>query len=154
MNFHLKNSSFEKYGFWFSEKFISHKNSPKFLKFVLEFFTQVCISMYDDKTIFVNFQKIYGNFYNNKNQVFQVLKSLFWLLPVDRTGRPSQESVDRVGRPMCTERARHVCWRAGRPTRSTARELLLSGKPRSTGPVDRQRALLSVPGCRLQRSVF
>ena len=84
-------------------------------------------------------------FYQRKNTKFlNPLLVLFWLLPVDRTGRPSLKSVDRVGRPTCTECARQFGWRAGRPTRSTARELLLSGKPRSTGPVDRQRALLSV----------
>ena len=64
--------------------------------------------------------------------------------------RPDQSTELEVGRPTRSndvhKRARQFGWRAGRPTRSTARELMLSGKPRSTGPVDRQRALLSVPG--------
>ena len=53
--FQFKNPSLEKYGFWFSAKFVSHKNGSKSLKFVLKFFTQVCILMSYDKTIFVNF---------------------------------------------------------------------------------------------------
>ena len=57
--------------------------------------------------------------------------------PVDRVRSWSTKSVDYVYR-TCTP-----VWLEGR---STARELLLSGKPRSTGSVDRQRALLSVPG--------
>ena len=38
-------------------------------------------------------------------------------------GRPRQKSVDRSGRSMCTNVHRQFSWRAGRPTRSTAREL-------------------------------
>ena len=52
-------------------------------------------------------------------------------------GRPDRSTELEVGQPSRSTDvhrcARQVCWRAGRPTRSTARELLLSGNPRSTG---------------------
>ena len=38
----------------FGKNYMS-QNGSKSLKFVLKFFTQVCISMYNDKTIFVKF---------------------------------------------------------------------------------------------------
>ena len=41
--------------FYFWQKFPLHKNSPKCLKFMLKFFTQVYISMKNDKTIFCGF---------------------------------------------------------------------------------------------------
>ena len=40
---------------------------------------------------------------------FDPYNVLTWLLSVDRTGRPT-----------CTERARQDCWRAGRPQRASA----------------------------------
>ena len=70
---------------------------------------------------------------------FSFPKSLTRLQPVDRDGRPQLE----VGRPSRSTDVHSVHafvhWRSGRLTRSTDRELLLSGKPRSTGSVDRQR---------------
>ena len=54
-DFHFKNLCFGKYRFSFSAKFVSHKNDLKSLKFILKFFTKVCISMYYAKTIFVDF---------------------------------------------------------------------------------------------------
>ena len=53
--FSFEKSKFGKYGFWFSAKFLSHKNDTKSLKYVLKFFTHVCISKYYIETIFVNF---------------------------------------------------------------------------------------------------
>ena len=64
------------------------------------------------------------------------------------TGRPGLKSVDRVGRPTCTDVHVSSGWRAGRPTRSTVQRVLLSGKAPVDRAVDRQRALLSVPGSR------
>ena len=90
-------------------------------------------------------------FYLCQNAKFlNPLTVLTWLLPVDRTGRPSLKSVDRVGRPTCTDVHSSSSWRAGdrsdrppesfcslespgRPTESCA----LCSRPRSTGPVDR-----------------
>ena len=53
--FHFKNPSFGKYGIWFSTKFLSHKNGSNSLKYVLNFFTHICISKYYTETIFVDF---------------------------------------------------------------------------------------------------
>ena len=36
-NFHFKNSSFGKYGFWFKANFQEHKNGSNCLKYVLNF---------------------------------------------------------------------------------------------------------------------
>ena len=75
-------------------------------------------------------------------------------LAVDRPSSQSWRarlctSVDRLGRPTCTERARQSGWRAGRPTRSTdpvdrraqnVHASLAGGpvdRPESKAPVDR-----------------
>ena len=79
-----------------------------------------------------------------KTQVFNPYIVEPGRLPVDRTGRPRQKSIDRSGRPTCTERARNLWLEADRPGRSTAKELLLSGMAPVDHPVDRQRAMLSV----------
>ena len=50
-----KNLSFGKYGFWFSAKFVSHKNGSNSLKYVFKFFSHACISMYYTETIFLDF---------------------------------------------------------------------------------------------------
>ena len=60
----------------------------------------------------------------------QKVKFSIPIIPVSGFCRSTETGV---GRPTCTERTRQFGWRAGRPTRSTARELLLSGKPRLTG---------------------
>ena len=73
---------------------------------------------------------------------FQSLKSYF-LASAGRPGRSTEPGVSRPSRSTNVHRMCTPVWLEGR---STARELLLSGKPRSTGPVDRQRVLLSVPG--------
>jgi len=102
-------------------------------------------------------------FYQRKNtEFFNPYKSPV-LTSAGRPDRSTELGVGRVGRPVrSTDMHRHARqsgWRAGRPTPVDHRELLLSGKPWSTGTVDRQRALLSVPGHshragrpRLQRS--
>ena len=53
--FSIQKSKFEKIRFLVFGKFVSHQNGSKSLKFVLRFFTQVCISMKYEKTIFVEF---------------------------------------------------------------------------------------------------
>ena len=92
----------------------------------------VCLSKYIGKTIFVDFYIFYGILFQSKRPSFKSLKFSVWLQPVDRPVDRSLKSVDRVGRPTCTDVHAFVHWRAGRPRRSTARELVLSGKPRST----------------------
>ena len=63
-------------------------------------------------------------------------------------GRPDRSTALEVGRPggrpTCTDVHAILHWRSGRPSR----ELCSLEMPRSTGPVDRQRALLSVPEAR------
>ena len=66
------------------------------------------------------------------------------------TGRPDWSTELEVGRPGRSTDVHRTCTPGLLEGRSTdlvdRRELLLSGKTRSTRPVDRQRTLFSVPG--------
>ena len=61
-------------------------------------------------------------------------------------GRPRQKSVDRSGRPMCTNVHNQFGWRVGRPTRSTPRELCSLDLAPVDQAVDRQRACFLYSG--------
>ena len=87
-----------------------------------------------------------GFYLSQNDKLLNPWTDLIWLLSVDRTGRPSLKSVDRVGRPTCTERARQLGWRAGRPGRSTARELCSLESPGRLGRSTGQRACSLYPG--------
>ena len=66
------------------------------------------------------------------------------------TGRPDRSTELEVGRPCRSTDVHRTCTPGLLEGRSTdpvdRRELLLSGKPWSTGTVNRQRSLFSVPG--------
>ena len=124
-------------------KFLNYKNSSKCLNMFWFLLQHVCISKYN--TVTCRILEILWDFIKVKMPSFSIPKSYF----LASAGRPGRSTEQRVGRPTRSTDvhrcARQFGWRACRPTRSTARELLLSGKPRSTRPVNRQRALLSVP---------
>ena len=100
----------------------------------------VCLSKYIGKTIFVDFSIFYRILFQSKRPSF---KSQFFcsrLQPsrlVDLSSRLGLKSVDRLGRPTCTD-VHALTWQvAGRPTRSTVQRALLSGKAPVDRPVDR-----------------
>ena len=69
-------------------------------------------------------------------------------LSVDRTSRPRQKSVDRSGRPTCTERARSLGWRPVDRVGWLPESFCYMEMAPVDRPVDRQRALLYVSSFR------
>ena len=98
-DFHFKNPSFGKYGFWFKANFSSHKNGSKSLKYVLNF----CHTyLYFKDNTWTDFCGIYVILWD----LIEVKKTNFWILnfpcqarrstgTIDRTSGRSTEPVDR-----------------------------------------------------------
>ena len=122
---------FWKNSFYFEPIFYSYKNSPIFYN--MPWF---CASMFVYQSILVKlflwiFYVFMGFYLSQIDKLFKSQKTVFRLQLVDLLpySRLTLKSVDRIGRPTCTDVHAFVHWRDGRPTRSTARELLLSGNP-------------------------
>jgi len=108
----------------------------------------VSLSKYIGKTIFVEFLCIYGILYEPKRLSFKSQKNSFQASASRLTSRLILKSVNRIGRPTCTDVHAFVHWRDGRPTRSTAPESFCSLEFSVDPSVDRQRVLLSAPVAR------
>jgi len=67
--------------------------------------------------------RIYGILLKVKRPCFNPYKLVTWPSAGRLAGRPRQKSVDQSDRLICINVHRHFGWWAGRPTRSTAREL-------------------------------
>ena len=141
----LEKYCFGKIVFIMSQIFPSYKNSQIFNN--MPWF---CASMFlSHKTIFVEFLSIYGIFIKPKRPIFKP--------KISGSGSSDFSELTVAGRPGRStgraQRARLCALEDGRPDRSTASESFALGNYRSTGPVDRQRVLLSPPVARSTGSV-